>query len=163
MLDESGLPLDLPEPARAHMAAAAASWEDGTAAAGHIERALATAPDSLGVRLGAYKFYLYQHRLDHAVHHAETILAQAARRLQLPHDWRAVEPGQAAFDQIEPWPRLFLQALIAMGYGLVRLERMEEGREALGKAIALDPHDRFGAARLLAVVERGGAEDDDED
>lgn len=161
MLDESGLPLDLPEPARGHMAAAVATWEDGAAAAGHIAAALAVAPDSLGVRLGAYRFYLYQHRFDHAVGQAEIILAQAARRLQLPHDWRAVAPGYAAFDRIEPWPRLFLQALIALGYGLVRLGRLEEGRAALAKAAGLDPHDRFGAARLLAVVERGGEDDED--
>lgn len=161
MLDDSGLPLDLPEPARVHLAAAVAVWADGPAAALHVAAALAAAPESLGVRLGAYKFYLYQHRLDQAVSQAEIILAQAARRLQLPHDWRAVAPDHAAFDRIEPWPRLFLQALIAMGYGLVRLGHLDEGREALAKAAALDPHDRFGAARLLAVVERGGVDEED--
>lgn len=163
MLDESGLPLELPEAARPHLEAAVAAWADGPVAQAHMEAALQAAPDALGVRIGAYKFYLYQQRLDRAVPLAQAILQQAARRLQLPHDWRAVAPGHAAFDRIEPWPRLFLQALIAMGYGLARMGRTDEGRAALGKAISLDPHDRFGAARLLAVVERGGAEEDEED
>ncbi|MCR6630538.1 MAG: hypothetical protein NVV74_11075 [Magnetospirillum sp.] len=160
MLDESGLPLDLPEPARGHLAAAVAAWGDEAVASGHVAAALRAAPDSLAVRMGAYKFYLYRHRLAEAVAQAAAILEQAARRLQLPHDWRAVQPDHAAFDRIEPWPRLFLQALIGMGYGLARLGLADEAREALRKAMALDPHDRFGAARLLAVVERGGAEEE---
>lgn len=161
MLDDNGLPLDLPPEARGHMAAAVAAWDHEDVAARHVLAAVTAAPDCLAARLGAYKFYLYRHRLDLAVAEARVILAQAARRLQLPHDWRDVTATQAAFDRIEPWPRLFLQALIAMGYGQVRLGQVEEGRQALLKAVALDGSDRFGAGRLLAVIARGGNDDDE--
>lgn len=160
MFDESGLPLDVPEAARAELALAGAAWDDGPRAEAHVRAALAAAPDALAVQLGAYKFYLYRHRLEDALPHAAVILSMAARRLQLPHDWRAVAPDHAAFDQIEPWPRLFLQALIATGYALARLGRLDEGREALAKAASLDPQDRFGAGRLIQVIDRGGVEEE---
>lgn len=162
MLDETGLPLDIPQTAKAELAAAGAAWEDEARAEAHVRAAVAAAPEALAVRMGAYKFYLYRHRLEEALPHAVAILAQAARRLQLPHDWREVAAHHAAFDRIEPWPRLFLQALVAIGYAQLRLGRMEEGQAALAKAAALDPHDRFGAGRLMAVAERGGSDDDED-
>lgn len=162
MHGDNALPLDLPGDARAEMAAAVAAWEDEATAADHVAAAVAAAPDSLGVRIGAYKFYLYRHRLDEAVDQARVILAQAGRRLQLPHDWRDVAPDHASFATLDPWPRLFVQALVALGYGLVRLGHAEEGQAALAQAAALDPADRFGAARLLAVA-RGAADDEDEE
>jgi hypothetical protein len=162
MLDESGLPLDVPQAARAELAAAGAAWEDEPVAERHVLAALAAAPEALAVRLGAYKFYLYRHRLEEALPHARAILEQAARQLQLPRDWRDVAPHQAAFDRIEPWPRLFLQALTAIGYAHLRLGRMEDGRAALAKAAELDPHDRLGAARLMAVAERGGRDEEED-
>lgn len=162
MLDETGLPLDVPQTAKAELAAAGAAWEDEARAEAHVRAAVAAAPEALAVRMGAYKFYLYRHRLEEALPHAVAILAQAARRLQLPHDWREVAAHHAAFDRIEPWPRLFLQALVAIGYAQLRLGRMEEGQAALAKAAALDPHDRLGAGRLMAVAERGGADGDED-
>jgi tetratricopeptide (TPR) repeat protein len=161
MLDEGGLPLDLPEPARAELALAGAAWEDEPRAEAHVRAAIALAPDALAAQLGAYKFYLYRHRLNDALPHAAVILTMAARRLQLPHDWRDVAPHHAAFDRIEPWPRLFLQALIGTGYALARLGRLDEGREALAKAVSLDPLDRFGAGRLIKVIERGGVDEEE--
>ncbi len=67
-------------------------------------------------------------------------------------DWRAVSPGDAAFDALEEAPGLYLQALIAWGYCKARLSARDEGAEAIAKAVELNPRDRFGAARLLAVV-----------
>ncbi|NFV78580.1 hypothetical protein [Magnetospirillum aberrantis] len=161
MFDNNPLPLDLPPAARAEMAAAVAAWDDEPTAASHVAAALTAAPDSLGVRIGAYKFYLYRHRLEQAVVQARVILAQAARRQQLPHDWRDVAADHAAFDSLEPWPRLFLQALVALGYGLLRLGLTEEGEAALVKAAELDPADRLGAKRLLELSRREPDEDED--
>lgn len=163
MFDETGLPLDVPDAAKAALAAAGATWEDETVAESHMLAALAVAPDALAVRMGAYKFYFYRHRLAEALPHAEAILAQAARRLQLPHDWREVAPQHAAFDRIEPWPRLFVQTLFAMGYVKLRLGQPDEARLFLTKAAALDPHDRFGANRLMAVADRGPDDDEEGD
>lgn len=162
MLDDKGLPLDMPPDARRHLAAATAVWDDEDAAAGHVAAALAAAPDALGVRIGAYKFYLYRHRLAEATAEAEIILGMAARRLQISPNWRGVAAGDADFSGATPWTRLYLQTLVALGYGLVRQGHAEDGVAALEKALGLDPADPFGAGRLLAVVRRGGIEDEDE-
>lgn len=162
MLDDKGLPLDMPPDARRHLAAATAAWDDEDAAAGHVAAAVGTAPDALGVRIGAYKFYLYRHRLAEATAEADIILRMAARRLQIAPDWRGVMPGDADFPGATPWVRLYLQTLVALGYGLARQGHAEDGVAALEKALGLDPADPFGAGRLLAVVRCGGIEDEED-
>ena len=159
----AGLPLDLPHPAQKALIAAGIDWHDERVAEAHVTHALMLAPEALATRIGAYKFYFYRHRLQEALPHAFSVLEMAAKRLQLPHDWRLVQGHHADFDQIEPWPRLFLQALIAYGYCLARLGRLEEGRAALAKAMELDSGDKLGAGRLIGVIDRGGRDDDDED
>jgi hypothetical protein len=136
-------------------------WEDEATAEGHIYEALDLAPGHLAVQIAAYKFYFYRHRLQEALPYAQTCLAQILRRNQLPADWRDVRPEDAAFTSLEPEPRMVLFALVAYGYVLARLGRTEEGRVALTKVTELDPLDRMGARRLLAVID-GGARDDDE-
>ncbi|OJX71889.1 hypothetical protein [Magnetospirillum sp. 64-120] len=158
----AGLPLDLPHPARKALIAAGIDWHDEHVAEAHVQHALMLAPEALATRIGAYKFYFYRHRLQEALPHAFSVLEMAAKRLQLPHDWRLVSGHHAGFDEIEPWPRLFLQALIAYGYCLVRLGRMEEGRAALAKAMELDGSDKLGAGRLVAVIDRGGLDEDED-
>lgn len=158
----AGLPLDLPHPARQALIAAGIDWHDERVAEAHVTNALMLAPEALATRIGAYKFYFYRHRLQEALPHAFSVLEMAAKRLQLPHDWRLVQPHHTGFDDFEPWPRLFLQALIAYGYCLARLGRLEEGRAALVKAMELDPTDKLGAGRLVGVIDRGGEDADDE-
>lgn len=158
----AGLPLDLPHPARQALIAAGIDWHDERVAEAHVTHALMLAPEALATRIGAYKFYFYRHRLQEALPHAFSIVEMAARRLQLPHDWRLVRADHAGFEEIEPWPRLFLQALIAYGYCLVRMGRMAEGRAALAKAAELDRTDKLGAGRLLVVVDRGGVDEDED-
>jgi hypothetical protein len=139
--------------------ARAARTAPGASEAAVLE-ALTVAPDDRAVRMGAYKFYFYDGRLAEAVPHAEWCIAAAARDLDLPVDWRAVAPGAAAFDGYDEEPRLFLQSLIAWGYCKARLGDLTAGLEALAKAVELDPADKFGAARLAAVIRRRG--DDEE-
>ncbi len=147
-------PLDLLEGARAARTAPAAS-EAAILAALHL------APDDLAVRMGAYKFYFYNARLAEALPHAAWTIAHAAHALALPEDWRQVEPGSAAFDTLEEGPRLFLQSLLAWGYCKARLGDLTEGIEAMERVAALDPHDRFGAARLADVVRRQGHDEEE--
>lgn len=120
-----------------------------------VTAALAKAPGDLEVRLAAYRFYFYSHRLADALPHADVIIALAARRLNVGPDWSAVQPGDAAFDQPEEAPGLYLQAVLAWGYCAVRIGRREDGRRAIAKVAELDARDRFGARRLLAVVDAG--------
>jgi tetratricopeptide (TPR) repeat protein len=151
---------DLPAAAERALRAAGLDWQDEAAAEGHIHDALALAPGHLAVQIAAYKFYFYRHRLAEALPYAHACLAEAQRRAQLPADWRDVQPADAAFTTLEPQPRLFLFALTAVGYVLARLGHTDEARAALEKVANLDPADRMGARRLLAVIDRGGQDED---
>jgi tetratricopeptide (TPR) repeat protein len=153
---------DLPAAAEQALHEAARDWHDEAAAEAHIRTALRLAPDHLAVQIGAYKFFLYRHRLAEALPHAEACLAETLRRNDLPADWRAVRPDQAAFATLEPAPRMVLFALVARGYVLARVGRAAESRETLSKVAELDPDDRMGARRLLAVLDRGGRDEEDE-
>lgn len=117
-----------------------------------IRKALSQAPEDRDAHLAAYKFYFYNHRLAEALPHAAFLLAHSARHLNIPADWRDVKPEDASFAEAEAAPGLYLQALIAWGYCKVRTGALGEGSEALAKACALDPRDRFGARRVLAVI-----------
>lgn len=125
-----------------------------------IKAALTLAPDDVDIRLGAYRFYFYNQRYADALPHAEFIITHAARRLNIPVDWREVQTGDAPFGELEAAPGLYLQALVAWGYCKARLGAREEGRAALVKAATLDPRDRFGAGVVLAAM--AASEDDEE-
>lgn len=159
--DTDGLPLDLPADAEAALRQSGLAWADEAESEKLLLAALRAAPESLAVRIGAYKFYFYRARLTEAIDHAQAILAIAARALGLPEDWRRVTSAHAPFSELLPWPRLWLQALLAHGYCMARLGRLEEAREALAKVVILDSANRFRAASLLAHVERGGLEEDE--
>lgn len=153
---------DLPPEAERLLHLAAASYSDGDTAATYLAQAAALAPHHRAVDLGHYKFHFYKANLDEALVYGERMLGHAMAAIGLNHaDWRAVSPDHAHFTGLDPAPRMVLFALVAVGYLLLRLGRIEEGREALAKVTALDPKDRFGAARLLAVADRHGGEDDE--
>lgn len=133
---------------------------DPVAAGYAVARALAERPDDLAVRLAAYRFCFYSHRFAEALAHADVIIRLVALRLNIASDWTTVKEADADFAVPHEQPGLFLQALIARGYCAARIGRVSEGRCALVKAVALDPRDRFGARRLLAVID---AENEPED
>lgn len=158
--DLAGLDLDLPPAAERVLILAGAAWADAAAAEAHVLEAVALAPDSLATRIGAYKFYFYRNRLAQALPYAADCLSLAARRLNRAQDWRLVSAEEGGDGT--PWARLWLQSLIAYGYVQARLGQWDEAREALEKAAAMDRHGAFAAARLLAILDRGGDDDDDE-
>jgi hypothetical protein len=153
---------DLPAAAERALHAVGLAWDDEPTAEGHLYEALDLAPGHLAVQIAAYKFYFYRHRLTEALPYAQTCLAQILRRNQLPADWRDVRPEDAAFTSLDAEPRMVLFALVAYGYVLTRLGRVEEGRVALVKVTELDPQDHLGACRLLAVIDGGGSDEEDE-
>ncbi len=134
---------------------------DPVAAERAVKQALAAAPQDFSARLAAYKFYFYNHRLAEAAPHAAVLVSLIARRLYVAGDWRAVKPGDAAFDELEEAPSLYLQALLAWGYCKARLGERAEGAQAIAKVAELAPRDRFGARRLLAVVSKPGPSEED--
>lgn len=121
--------------------------------------ALELAPDDVDVRLGAYRFYFYNHRYRDALPHCEALIAHAARRLNIATDWRLVSPEDAAFTAHDFAPGFLLQTVIAWGYCQLRLGRLDLAREALSKCAALDPTDRFGAAAILGHIDARVAEE----
>ncbi|PTW51545.1 hypothetical protein [Rhodovulum kholense] len=146
----------------AHLANAPGARSDPEGTARAVEAALEAAPDDLNIRLGAYRFYFYAHRFAEAIPQAEAILAQTARRLNIPADWRAVGPADAAFSAPETAPGLYLQALIALAYCHMRLGDMTRGWACLDKALTLDPTDRFAAYRLVRAADPPAEEDEDD-
>ncbi len=150
---------DLPPEAERLLHLAAASYSDGDAARTYLAQAAAIAPGHRLVDLGHYKFHFYKANLDEALAYGERMLGHAMTGIGLNHaDWRVVGPDHADFTGLDPAPRLFLFALTAVGYLLLRLGRIAEGREALTKVADLDPKDKLGAARLLAVADRHDAD-----
>ena len=158
---EETIAIDAADAALALLEGARAARSEPETSEAAVLAALACAPEDAAVRTAAYKFYFYNSRLAEALPHAAWTIVHAARALGLPDDWRRVEPGAAAFDTLEKGPRLFLQALLAWGYCKARIGDLAEGIAAMTKVAGLDPHDRFGAARLAAVVRREGRDEDD--
>ncbi|MBK1634947.1 hypothetical protein [Rhodovulum adriaticum] len=152
---------DMRSTALDHLANAPGAMSDPQGTARAVSAALQAAPHDLDVRLGAYRFYFYTHDYAAAVPQAEAILAMAAQRLNIPADWRAVRPDDAAFSAAELAPGLYLQALIALAFCHMRLGNFETGQPYLDKVFELDPTDRFAAMRLVHAAR--ATEDDDED
>lgn len=151
----------LPEAAARELALAAQCWNDDSAAERHIQAALAAAPGHLAALLGAYKFFFYKNRLAQSLPLAEQVIELAARQLNISPQWQQVGPTDAAFDQLQSWPGLYLHAVKAWGYVQVRLGNLDQGRAALAHLLTLDPRDRMGCARLIAVIDRGGADEEE--
>ena len=132
---------------------ARAACSDPESAEKAVLRAIELAPQDMDVRMGAYRFYFYNHRYADALPHAQFIVEHAARRLNIPVDWRAVGPGDSDFTLLESAPSLYLQALLAWGYCQVRLGNLQLGREAIAKVAEIDPSDRFGAKPILNLID----------
>jgi tetratricopeptide (TPR) repeat protein len=158
---------DLPRVAEKALHMAAAHWHDPAAAEAYLAQAYQSAPDHRAVKLGHYKYFFYRKDLPQAAPYALLCVEDSARALNLPADWRLVRPSDAAFDtpldEIEAEPRFFLYALKAYGYVLFRQGAVAEGITALRKVIELDPKDRTATKLLLAVIERGPPDDQDDD
>jgi hypothetical protein len=147
--------------ARRALDGAKAARSDKAAAMAAIEEALRLAPKDVEVRMAAYKFHFYNHEYAQAVGHAAFCIGAFARRLGVSAEWRDVQPQHADFGALDQTVGWYLQALIAWGYCRARAKGPMEGRAAIAKAAELDPGDRFGAKRLIAVIDRGGVEVDD--
>jgi len=145
------------------LADARAPRSDPVRAGDAIEAALRDRPHDRTVRLAAYKFHFYAARLAAARPHALWCLDDAARALGLPLDWRTVTPRCADFASLDAGPRRFLECLVALGYIEARLGRSDAALAILDHAARLDCGGAFPAARLAAVVRRGGADPDDAD
>lgn len=155
---------DLPAEAERLLHMAAANYADEAVAERLLVQAAEIAPNHRAVDLGFYKFYFYKHRLVAALGYAERMMMHGLKNLHLHNrDWRSLTPDDADFATIEAEPRFLLFSLVARGYLLLRLGQVEDGAAYLNKVAELDPQDRFGARRLLAVTAKRLAEEGEED
>lgn len=129
-------------------------WSDTEKAEALVREIIDEAPDTLGVRIVAYRFYFYRRRSREAADWALSCLAWISTRLDLPEDWRQVTPEMADFSHWHAYTRLWLQSLTAYAYNLARLGRQEESLAALAKVEELDPQGNLGAPRLRQVFTR---------
>lgn len=140
--------LGLPRSAQERAQALLAQWWESSASDGLVRELIDEAPDSLGARIVAYRYYFYRHRHAEAAHRALACLHWLALRLDLPSDWREVRPDMAGFTHWHAYPCLWLQALNAYGYGIRRLGKHAQWRAVQEKLAELDPGGQLGAARL---------------
>lgn len=152
--EDAQLYFDEPQSAAIEALLGEAAAEYGRPAAEHaLMRAYFLAPRQLGVLVALYRYYYYQHRLEDALLVAERAMDVAGERLALVNDWRGLRPngiGDAAYRSIGLL-RFYLLALKASAIILLRMGRLEEGRDRLAKISELDPQDRLGAAALLDI------------
>lgn len=143
-------------PVEAERLIASAAGEYGTAAAElSLLRAHLLAPENLGVLVGLYRYYFYQHRLEDALAVAERAMQLSGRHLGLPGNWALLDEarlGAAAASSLGLL-RFYLLALKAASVVLLRLGRIAASRARLAKLAGLDSRDQLGAARLLEVVD----------
>jgi hypothetical protein len=143
---------NLPADTRAKLKEIFAHWNESTRAEALVREIIDGAPDTLGVRIVAYRFYFYRRRPREAAEWALACLDWLSRRLGLPADWRQVTPAMADFSHWHAYTHLWLQSLTAYAYNLARLGREAESLAVLSKVDELDPTGRLGAPRLRQVV-----------
>lgn len=117
-------------------------------------RAYFLAPEQLVVLVALYRYYFYQHRLEDALIVADRAMTVAARRLELPTEWRRLQPDHVGHAVLRSMGllRFYLMVLKAAGYIHMRLNRHETGKAMLEKLVELDSHDRLGGKALLDVI-----------
>lgn len=152
----------LPDEAEDELWLAGLAYHLDDVAERHLRQAAALAPGHVTVLIGLYRFYFYKGRLSEALGVAEQCLATACAMLRIDSGWRDAEQHHADFSSFDSIvPRFFLFTLKGYAYLQMRLGRLEAGREASLKLLALDPSDKVGAKVLMAVLDRAGVDDDE--
>jgi hypothetical protein len=140
---------------------AARAYSDTETAGAILKEADRLYGEYLPVVLGCYKFHFYKGSLAEAIAYAWKSARIMGRQLGLPELFDNVRPGDAAFSEYESGPRFYLFAMKAVGSFHARLGEKERGLDILGKVRSLDPLDRLGVSRLIAVIENGGKEEEE--
>jgi tetratricopeptide (TPR) repeat protein len=153
--DGAGLYFDEPQSAQVQECMRLASEQYGQGGAEHaLLRAQALAPQDLGVLVGLYRFYYYQHRYQDALGIAARAMLCVGPRLQLPSSWRDIQPAHLARAAAQGVGllRFYLLTLKGAGYLCLRLGHFEQGKAMLAKVSELDRDNRLGARLLLDVL-----------
>jgi len=153
----------IPPEAEQELRLAGQCYQQDSKAEAHLYRALELAPWHIAVHIGLYRFYFYKGRLAEALTVAVQCLEQAAARIGVAADWRAVRREDAEFNSYAAiLPRFYLFTLKAYGYLQMRLGNLDTGRAITNKLLELDPQDKLGGRVLLQVLDRIGKDDYDD-
>ncbi len=151
----------LPEDVTADLQRASLLYQRGQDAEPVLQAVYERAWHHPAVHIALYRFYFYQHRLADALEVADRCLLKVANDLNLPADWREVQPEQADFGSYEVVPRFYLYTLKGCAYLNMRLGDLDRGAEMLQQLKRLDPLDRLGGSVLRDVLAGMGQSDDD--
>jgi hypothetical protein len=149
-----------PPRARALLRKAAGAWLDTGRAREYLLEADRLYGDDLAVVVGCYKFHFYKGLLREALPYAQRAARIMGARLGLPENLPEVGPDDADFSGYEAGPRFYLFALKAAGYLHARLGEIPEALSVLETVRRLDRADRLEVSRLIALIVRGGGEDE---
>jgi len=132
---------------------AAEEYAEGTAEHPLLQ-AYFYAPRSLTVLVALYRFYYYQHRLADAILVAHRAMDEACHLMGMHKRWKEITEVDlgAAVLQSMGLVRFFLMALKGAGYLSLRLGRLKEGVDMLGKVVYLDPKDYLHARSLYDMA-----------
>lgn len=111
------------------------------------------APENLTVLVALYRYYYYQHRLEHALIVSDRALRASGKLLEFPETWDALDIRYLAYGAMKSMGlvRFYLLCLKAAGYLNLRLRNNDEGLAMLNKVVELDESDRLGARLLIEV------------
>lgn len=143
---------NLPPEARDKLKEIFAHWSEAATEEALVLQLIAEAPDSLGMRIVAYRFYFHRRRPAEAAERALACIEWLARSLGLPEDWRQVKPYMADFSRWHSYTRLWLQSLLAYAYNMARLGNQEESLAALDKVEELDVEGKLDVAHLREAI-----------
>lgn len=151
---------DLPETAERALREAGLAFTQDSVAERHLARARQIAGDHEAVLVAEYRYYLYKHRYAEAARAAERCLTAAARDLGVPEAYMYVSPEHADFAQLEPAVRRWMYTLQAYAYVLLRAGDEQAAQLAFEHLRRIDVNNQTKTAELLAVVKRGGVEEE---
>ena len=114
----------------------------------------------LPVVVGCYKFYFTKGLLREAIPFALRAAEMMGQRLGLRRSFLELSLEDAPFSDYAAGPRFYLFAMKAAGYLYARLGETERGLEILEKIRTLDKNDHLGVSPLIAVIRRGGREEE---
>ena len=142
---------NLPPDVRQKLKEIFAHWQDEPRAEALVQEILEQSPDSLGIRIVAYRFYFYRRRSREAAAWALRCLDWLSVQLGLPARWQEVTADMADFAHWHAYTRLWLQSLTAYAYNMARLGELDEALAALAQVERLDAEGKLGAGHLREV------------
>lgn len=151
---------DAPESVRELLASAALNWENTAESEKYIQAARDAAPDSLDVSIGAYRYFFYKQQYSCALEVAESIVERVTKIEKLPNNWESLKPILIKRKNNDPAIRLYLNAYLACGFVLAKLQQFERAYQIFKKLKEVDNLNEFGSKIMLDILENSNEDED---